>query len=89
MWVDQYLIKARAGGAILSTKSSVTIIESVFEGNSAEAGGAIFCTLQASITIINSISDIHISTNCMHNSTTLCIVVYEFAVTDGNLLNVP
>ena len=51
---DQYLIKARAGGAIVSTKSSVTIIECVFEGNSAEAGGAIFSTLQASITIINS-----------------------------------
>ena len=42
------------GGAIVSTHSSVTIIESMFEGNSAQAGGAIFAELQSNITIINS-----------------------------------
>ena len=53
---DYYSIKdnATAGGAIVSTRSNVTIIEGTFEGNSAQAGGAIFAELQSNITIINS-----------------------------------
>ena len=47
-------VSAMAGGAIVSTHSNVTIIDSTFEGNSAHAGGAIFAELQSNITIINS-----------------------------------
>ena len=47
-------VSAMAGGAIVSTHSNVTIIDSTFEGNSAQAGGAIFAELQSNITIINS-----------------------------------
>ena len=47
-------VSVTAGGAISSTHSSVTIIDSVFEGNSAQAGGAIFTELQSNIIIINS-----------------------------------
>ena len=43
-----------AGGAIVSTHSNITIIDSTFEGNSAQAGGAIFAELQSNISIINS-----------------------------------
>ena len=44
----------RAGGAILSNHSNVSIIESMFEGNSAQVGGAIFSHSNSNITIINS-----------------------------------
>ena len=47
-------VSAMAGGAIVSTHSNVTIMDSTFEGNSAQAGGAIFAELQSNITIINS-----------------------------------
>ena len=58
-WYDfQYgwnaAVSATAGGAIVSTHSNVTIDGSVFEGNSAQAGGAIFVEQQSNITIINS-----------------------------------
>ena len=46
--------KAQAGGAIVSIKSNVTVIKSVFERNSAGIGGAIFSKLHSNITIINS-----------------------------------
>ena len=47
-------VSATAGGAIVSAHSNVTIIGSVFGGNSAQAGGATFAELQSNITIINS-----------------------------------
>ena len=51
---EDITVDVTAGGAIVSTHSNVTIIGSVFEGNSAQAGGAIFAQLQSNITIINS-----------------------------------
>ena len=51
---DNLEVSATAGGAIVSTHSNVTINGSVFEGNSAQAGGAIFAEQQSNITIINS-----------------------------------
>ena len=47
-------VDVTAGGAIVLTHSNVTIIDSVFEGNHAQAGGAIFAELQSNIIIINS-----------------------------------
>ena len=44
-----------AGAAILSKWSSINISECVFEGNTAEVGGAIFAELYSKILIINSI----------------------------------
>ena len=51
---DNIEVSATAGGAIVSTHSNVTIDGSVFEGNSAQAGGAIFAEQQSNITITNS-----------------------------------
>ena len=51
---DNIAVSATAGGAIVSTHSNVIINGSVFEGNSAQAGGAIFAEQQSNITIINS-----------------------------------
>ena len=42
------------GGAIVSTSSNVTFIESRFEENSAEVGGVIFSELHSNIIIINT-----------------------------------
>ena len=53
-YYEDITVDVTAGGAIVSTHSNVTIIDSVFEGNSAQAGGAIFAQLQSNITIINS-----------------------------------
>ena len=47
-------IQAKAGGAISARRSRVKIMQSVFEGNSAEIGGVIFSELNSNITIINS-----------------------------------
>ena len=44
----------RVGGAIFSTHSNVTIMESNFVGNSAEMGGAIYIRDFSNVTIINS-----------------------------------
>ena len=52
--VENVKVDITAGGAIVSTHSNVTIVGSVFKGNSAQAGGAIFSELQSNITIINS-----------------------------------
>ena len=52
--VDVINVPAMAGGAILVTRSKITIIESMFEGNSVEIGGAIFSEFNSNITIINS-----------------------------------
>ena len=51
---DNIAVSATAGGAIVSNHSNVTIDGSVFEGNSAQAGGALFAEQQSNITIINS-----------------------------------
>ena len=45
---------AMAGGAISVTRSKITIVQSIFEENSAEMGGAIYSELNSNITIINS-----------------------------------
>ena len=42
------------GGAILSTSSNINIVESWFEGNHAEMGGAIFSDHQSNVNISNS-----------------------------------
>ena len=47
-------VYAYVGGAIIANQSNLTIMESMFEGNSAEVGGAMFATLGTNITIINS-----------------------------------
>ena len=52
LWGDN--IRARVGGAILATWSNVTIVNSTFKGNNAQAGGVIFAELQSNITILNS-----------------------------------
>ena len=42
------------GGAILSARSNINITKSWFEGNHAQAGGAIYAEFQSNITITNS-----------------------------------
>ena len=48
-------VHSQRGGAIASVHSNVTITESLFNGNYAQVGGAIFSELYSNITIINSI----------------------------------
>ena len=43
------------GGAMISNESNVIIVNSLFEGNCAEVGGAIFLTMGSNVTIINSV----------------------------------
>ena len=38
-------VLVQRGGAVASIHSNITIIDSIFEGNSAQLGGAIFCEL--------------------------------------------
>ena len=45
----------RIGGAIFTINSRTTIVDSVFERNSANIGGAIFAECYSSLTIINSV----------------------------------
>ena len=47
-------VEATAGGAIVSVNSSIVISESLFIGNRAEVGGAIFSVLYSSVSIMNS-----------------------------------
>ena len=47
-------VYAFIGGAVIANQSNVTIVESSFEGNSAEIGGAIFATLGTIVKIKNS-----------------------------------
>ena len=49
--------KATAGGAIVSVNSSIVIVDSLFVGNWAEVGGAIFSVLYSSVSIVNSSFD--------------------------------
>ena len=42
------------GGAVIANHSSILIVRSSFEGNSAEIGGAIFTTSGSNITVFNS-----------------------------------
>ena len=44
----------RVGGAIISTQSNLTILESLFKDNKAELGGAIYSEQDSSVTIANS-----------------------------------
>ena len=59
--VQQFLIKGpgvpvemRAGGAIISVQSNLTISRSTFQGNSATVGGAIFAWIKCNISILNT-----------------------------------
>ena len=45
---------AYTGGAIIANQSNATIVRSIFFGNRAEIGGAIFATCGSNITILNS-----------------------------------
>ena len=47
-------VYAFVGGALTSTQSNVTIIDSQFEGNSAQIGGAIFVEKGSTVTVSNS-----------------------------------
>ena len=49
--VDVY---AFVGGALIVTRSNVTIISSIFEGNSAQIGGAIFAEKESTMIVSNS-----------------------------------
>ena len=51
---QQILTNVYVGGAIITNHSNTVIVSSVFEGNSAEVGGAIFATSGSNITILNS-----------------------------------
>ena len=51
---DVTQVRATAGGALTMSRSNVTLVNSLFEGNIAEAGGAIFAQQKSDITIINS-----------------------------------
>ena len=46
--------KLKLGGAIFAEHSTITLLNSSFEGNSAEKGGAIYCDRGSNITVINS-----------------------------------
>jgi predicted outer membrane repeat protein len=47
-------LQRHAGGALFVTRSTVTIISSIFRNNGAEVGGALFCELESSITAMNT-----------------------------------
>ena len=47
-------VYAYIGGAVIANQSNITIMESRFEGNNAEIGGAIFATLGTIVKIKNS-----------------------------------
>ena len=55
---------ARMGGALVVTNSNLTISNSIFSGNSAQLGGAIFVELGSIITIDNSTFSDNGATNC-------------------------
>ena len=44
----------KVGGAIFAERSTITLLSSIFEQNSAEKGGAIYCDKGSNVTIINS-----------------------------------
>ena len=46
--------KLKVGGAIFAERSTITLLNSTFEGNAAEKGGAIYSDRGSNITIINS-----------------------------------
>ena len=48
-------VQATTGGAILSRRSRVSILQCMFKGNVAQVGGAIFCQYHSHITISDSI----------------------------------
>lgn len=47
-------VQATTGGAILSRRSQISILQCKFEGNVAQVGGAIFCQYHSHITISDS-----------------------------------
>ena len=49
-----YSSKLKLGGAIFAERSTITLLNSTFKGNTAEKGGAIYCDRGSNITIINS-----------------------------------
>ena len=60
---------AFVGGALISNQSDIVIINSLFERNYAEVGGAIFSTMASNITIINSVlesNNVDKYGNCSH-----------------------
>ena len=54
-WMREKAQLCRVGGALIVEQSNITIIGSWFKRNAAEVGGALFCGLESSIEIINSI----------------------------------
>lgn len=44
----------KVGGAIFAERSTITLLSSTFDGNSAEKGGAIYCDKGSNIAVINS-----------------------------------
>ena len=66
-WIGDQLAYAYVGGAVIATHSNVTIVKSIFIGNSAEVGGAIFATLGSNIVLINSTFLENSATNCFHS----------------------
>ena len=61
-----------AGGAVVVTRSNITIIDSVFSNNSAELGGAIFGELDSNMTIVNSTFEGNYVTNMYDDNTGNC-----------------
>ena len=52
---ENHLIKhVKVGGAIIATSSNLTVIETIFEGNSADVGGAIYAEQNSNIVITSS-----------------------------------
>ena len=47
-------VYAYVGGAMIVDRSNIAIVSSIFEGNSAELGGAIFATSRSNITVFDS-----------------------------------
>lgn len=78
---SQYLTSAWCGGAIVASNSTVTISESIFNGNSATVGGAIFIS-SSNVTIINNMI-----MNCVASSKMSHSLCYGGAIHSDNGLS--
>ena len=68
-WTGEKIQTSNVGGALSVTRSNLTIIRSTVKHNGAEVGGALFCELESSITIINTTFSLNQATS---TSTSQC-----------------
>ena len=81
--IRQYPVGATVGGALVVTNSTLTVDNCHFEGNQANAGGAIFSELESSTIIRNSTFTFNKATNCYND---LCFGGALLAVETGRMM---